>query len=236
MDSKSDSTTVADAAAWLERRKPNSVAFVDTTGTKRSRTQSKTSQLTTSRVTGQMARTGSVSGNGVYRELTSIVLTSLTECAQTIRVTMRPMGRGQLAAVLCGAFALLSCSVPANTQRATDAGKLSLKARIPRPDVNAYRSVLDARNWQNPYLTVGREGVSARPISAATEAPIMQPSEVVQYLEKLPSIAWPYGLVVAVQENGLRAPGDDAPIKKNREELVRLLQKEGIKVELWPSA
>jgi hypothetical protein len=54
-------------------------------------------------------------------------------------------------------------------------------------------------------------------------------------LEKLPSIAWPYGLVVAVQENSLRNPGDNAPIKRNKEELVRLLEKAGIKVEPWPS-
>jgi hypothetical protein len=39
-----------------------------------------------------------------------------------------------------------------------------------------------------------------------------------------------------VQENGLRAPGDDARIKRNREELVRLLEKAGVKVDLWPSA
>jgi hypothetical protein len=64
----------------------------------------------------------------------------------------------------------------------------------------------------------------------------MSPTEVVAYLEKLPSIAWPYGLVVAAQENGLRAPGDDAPIKRNKEELIRLLEKAGIKVDLGPSA
>lgn len=81
-----------------------------------------------------------------------------------------------------------------------------------------------------------REGIYVRPISAATEAPTVQPADVVAYLEKLPSIAWPYGLVVAVQENGVRAPGDDAPIERNRKELMRLLQEQGIKVELWPSA
>jgi hypothetical protein len=64
----------------------------------------------------------------------------------------------------------------------------------------------------------------------------MSPTEVVAYLEKLPSIVWPYGLVVAVQENGLRAPGDDAAIKRNKEELIRLLEKAGIKLDLWPSA
>lgn len=81
---------------------------------------------------------------------------------------------------------------------------------------------------------VRREGI--QPISGATEAPTMPPAEVIAYLEKLPSIAWPYGLVVAVQENGVGAPGDDAPIERDRKELVRLLQEEGIKVELWPSA
>ena len=41
---------------------------------------------------------------------------------------------------------------------------------------------------------------------------------------------------MAVQENGVRAPGDDEPIRRNREELVRLLEAAGVKVELWPSA
>lgn len=83
---------------------------------------------------------------------------------------------------------------------------------------------------------VHAKGIDARPISAAKEAPTMSPADVVAYLEKLPSIAWPYGLVVAVQESGLRATGDDAKIKGNREELVRLLKKAGVKVELWPPA
>ena len=64
----------------------------------------------------------------------------------------------------------------------------------------------------------------------------MSPADVVAYLEKLPSIAWPYGLVVAVSENSVRARGDDARIKRIGEELVRLLEKAGIKVEFWPSA
>jgi hypothetical protein len=113
-------------------------------------------------------------------------------------------------------------------------GASPLKNRIPPPDANKYNSIRDAHDWQNPYLMVNRNGIDARPISAATEAKTMSPADVVAYLEKLPSIAWPYGLVVAVQENGLRAPGDDAPIKRNREELVRLLEKAGIKVALWP--
>ena len=83
---------------------------------------------------------------------------------------------------------------------------------------------------------VQANGIDARPIGAATEAPTMSPADVVAYLEKLPSIAWPYGLVVVVSENGVRAPGSDERIKRNREELVRYLEKAGVRVELWGSA
>ena len=78
--------------------------------------------------------------------------------------------------------------------------------------------------------------IDALPTNSATGAPRMSPAEVVGYLEKLPSIAWPYGLVVAVQETGVRGLGDDAQIRKNREELQRLLTEAGVKLELWPSA
>jgi hypothetical protein len=138
--------------------------------------------------------------------------------------------------LLAAAIALVSCSQPTSLQTVAATGTSTLKNRIPPADPAKYRSVADAREWQNPYLMVQAKGIDARPISAATETPTMSPADVVVYLEKLPSIAWPYGLVVAVQENGLRAPGDDARIKRNREELERLLEKAGVKVELWPSA
>ena len=50
----------------------------------------------------------------------------------------------------------------------------------------------------------------------------MPPYEVVGYLEKLPSIAWPYVVVVVVQENGVRTSDADARNRRNREELFRL--------------
>ena len=144
------------------------------------------------------------------------------------------MARRVFPICLCGAMALVSCSPPTSSQRPVDAEATTLKNRIPPADPNKYRSVADARDWQNPYLVVHANGIDARPISAATEASTMSPADAVKYLERLPSIAWPYGLVVAVQESGLRASGEDARIKKNREELVRLLGEAGVKVELWP--
>jgi hypothetical protein len=139
----------------------------------------------------------------------------------------------RIAAYLLGAaIGLVSCSQPTALRTVADTGTSTLKNRIPPANPAKYRSVADARDWQNPYLMVQAKGIDARPISAETETPTMSPADVVAYLEKLPSIAWPYGLVVAVQENGPRAPGDDAQIKRNREELVRILEKAGVKVEL----
>jgi hypothetical protein len=141
-----------------------------------------------------------------------------------------------LLAAYLGVAIVLGCSQTTSWQTAADTPASTLKSRIPPADPAKYRSVADAREWQNPYLTVQAKGIDARLISGATETATMSPADVVAYLEKLPSIAWPYGLVVAVQENGVRAPGSDARIKRNREELVRLLEKAGVRVELWPSA
>jgi hypothetical protein len=146
------------------------------------------------------------------------------------------MTRSLLAVFLGAAMAFVSCSQPMSMESANNVVASPLKNRISPPDPNKYSSVGDARDWQNPYLIVQSKGiVDARPISAAMEAVPMSPGDVVAYLEKLPSIAWPYGLVVAVQENSLRNPGDNVPIKRNSEELVRLLEKAGIKVDPWPS-
>ena len=146
---------------------------------------------------------------------------------------MRYMARSPLAAFLCAAIALVSCSQPTSKQSVAD-GASPLKNRIPPADANKYRSVRDARDWQNPYLMVQANGI--RPISGAKDTPTLSPADAVAYLEKLPSMAWPYGLVVVVAENGIRVSGDDARINRNREELVRLLEKAGIEVEFWPSA
>jgi hypothetical protein len=118
-------------------------------------------------------------------------------------------------------------------QKVADTEASPLKNGVPPPDPNKYRSVRDARDWRNPYLMVQANGI--RPTSAAMETPTMSPADVVAYLEKLPSSAWPYGLVVAVQENGVRTRGDTARIEKNREELLRRLEEAGVRAELWPS-
>jgi hypothetical protein len=143
----------------------------------------------------------------------------------------------RLAACLFGAaIVFFLCAQPTSAQKAADTGKSTLKNRIAPADPAKYRSITDSQEWRNPCLIVQAKGIDPWSISPATKIPTMAPADVVAYLEKLPSSAWPYGLVVAVEENGIIGRGDEAQIKRNREELVRLLEKAGVKVELWPSA
>jgi hypothetical protein len=79
--------------------------------------------------------------------------------------------------------------------------------------------------------------VEVRTSGAGAARQTVDTADVIGYLEKLPKVSWPYGLVVAVQENGVRSGKDaDSRIKRNRLELLRRLRKAGVKAELWPAA
>ena len=110
-----------------------------------------------------------------------------------------------------------------------------LQNRIPKPDPKKYQGILDAKDWKNPQLIVRPTGIEVIGItSGGNGIPV---DSVLDVTEHLPDSAWPYGLVVAVQDVGLRASKkDDSPIHANRVKLLRILKQHGIAVELWPSA
>ena len=110
-----------------------------------------------------------------------------------------------------------------------------LQNRIPKFDPKKYQGILDAKDWRNPQLIVRPTGIEVSGITpAGSGIPV---DSVLDVLEHLPDSAWPYGLVVAVADVGLRASKkDDSPIHANRVKLLRILKQQGIAVELWPSA
>ncbi len=111
----------------------------------------------------------------------------------------------------------------------------SLQSRVPKSDPKKYQGILDAKDWKNPQLIVRPTGVEIFGITPAGSALPVDP--VFNVLGNLPDSAWPYGLVVAVSDVGLRASkNDNAPIHANRVRLLRILKQKGISVELWPSA
>jgi len=110
----------------------------------------------------------------------------------------------------------------------------SLQSRIPRPDPKKYQAIRDAADWKNPYLIVRRDGVEI--IGRMAVGHSIPVDSVPGALKELPDSAWPYGLVVAVEDIGIRAPGDTPRIEANRKGLLTLLKKLGIAVDRWPSA
>ena len=112
---------------------------------------------------------------------------------------------------------------------------LPLQNRIPKSDPKKYQGILDAKDWKNPQLIVRPTGIEVIGItSAGSGIPVDSALDVIEHL---PDSAWPYGLVVAVADIGIRgSKKDDSPIHANRLKLLRLLKQHGIAVELWPSA
>lgn len=134
--------------------------------------------------------------------------------------------RGLLAALF---FQLVASTLIGWTQT-----RQSLQNRIPKPDPKKYHAVQDAKDWKNPYLIVRRNGIEVVGMTHVGQAfPV---DSVPGVLKGLPDSAWPYGLVVAVQDVGLVSEGDPRHIEANRRRLLMLLKKLAIAVDPWPSA
>jgi hypothetical protein len=102
----------------------------------------------------------------------------------------------------------------------------SLQDRIPKP----YHSVHDAKDWKNPYLIVRRDGIEIVGMTPVGQAISIE--SVPGMLEKLPDSAWPYGLVVAVQDIGILSGKTDlASIEADRTKLLNLLKELGVAVD-----
>jgi hypothetical protein len=110
-----------------------------------------------------------------------------------------------------------------------------LSERIPDPEQKQYLAIRDANDWKNPCLTVRADGIEIAG-AAGSGSPIAVES-IPAALERLPDEAWPYGLIVVVQKNGVGATeADQSRVEKNRNSLVGLLRELGVRVDSWPSA
>ena len=111
----------------------------------------------------------------------------------------------------------------------------NLGNRIPHADPKLYRNVSTAEDWKNPYLIVQADGIELVQRNARMRW-VVSVDGVASALQALPNSAWPYGLVVAVQDTGVQTREATPRIAKNREMLLEVLNKLGIAVNGWPSA
>ena len=113
-----------------------------------------------------------------------------------------------------------------------------LNARIGPANQQRYKSIHDAKKWQNPIVVIRADGIQIISKGLPSGERKVAPTDLQQTLTDLPVTAWPYGRVVAVQDIGLH-PADlsDGPaITSNRNLTLAILKMLEVTVEGWPSA
>ena len=112
-----------------------------------------------------------------------------------------------------------------------------LDPRIGAAALQRYKSVRDAKDWENPYLVIRRDGIEVIVKRLPSGRQTVAVAELERTLIGLPVTAWPYGRVAAVQENSIRAGdrSDDKPIADNLEAALAILKKLDVTVDRWPS-
>lgn len=110
-----------------------------------------------------------------------------------------------------------------------------LDPRIKPAATERYKAIRNATKWENPYLMVGPDSIVVRAKGLAG-LKIVPADALEQTLLELPVTSWPYGKVVAVQENGDRADkSDDKPIADNIAAARATLKRLGVTFDKWPS-
>ncbi len=132
-----------------------------------------------------------------------------------------------------------------------DAARETLDA-VPPPAKSRYMAVHEAANWNNPFLIVGSENLTLRveypdPVhSNALPSTMLKPArarrqeltiriaDLPDALSSLPAEEWPYGRVVAVEEDPAETPSNRLQVRRNIETTVQMLNNLGVVVYEWP--
>jgi len=83
---------------------------------------------------------------------------------------------------------------------------------LPAPNDKEISKIRTANQWHNPYVFVDSDGYELVLHDQPRGQKLLTLDELEQSLLRLPLQRWPLGRVVAVQEAGLRSPGDSHKI------------------------
>jgi hypothetical protein len=107
---------------------------------------------------------------------------------------------------------------------------------LPAPKDAEIRKILTPGKWHNPYVIVASDGYELILGDKKRSNRLLTLDELENTLLDLPLERWPLGKIIAVQEAGLRSPGDDLQISSNLQALKRMLQSYKITInDSWPS-
>jgi hypothetical protein len=136
-------------------------------------------------------------------------------------------------------------------ERNTDSQELS---QIPPPSKSRYMAIHTRESWGNPFLIVGKKTVTLRimypegPQSQVAPGSMMHPagarkrelelrlSDLPEALAALPEDSWPYGRVIALEEEPIAPRPDRIQVRRNVETTIQLLNDLGVVVYEWPGS
>jgi hypothetical protein len=126
-------------------------------------------------------------------------------------------------------------------------------AAIPLPSKNVYMSIHTRQSWNNPFLIVGKSSLNLsimypdnlpantpgndilHPAAARRRVLDLRLSDLPEALAALPQNTWPYGRVIAVEEDPLEQKQDRAQIRRNIEITMQTLTDLGVVIYEWPT-
>jgi len=130
-------------------------------------------------------------------------------------------------------LALVACARPVKPAAPDATARLQA---IPAVSSEKYRTMQDMKGWGNPYLIVRADGIALLD-SSNHEEHRLKVEELPDALANLPSSAWPYGRVVAVQNADVDASAADSTrIRDNRAKVAAALHSLQIVINYVPSA
>lgn len=142
--------------------------------------------------------------------------------------------------ICCAVTVALTISVPAvvgqpRQKGPAQPGRLSAQIGVAKPQL--YKSIRDAKDWENPYLVIRRDGIEVIAKGLLSGSQTVNAADLQRTLIELPVIAWPYGKVVGVQDIGIREPdgSDEQLINDHRRATLAILKILKVTVERWPS-
>jgi len=141
--------------------------------------------------------------------------------------------RARATLVLLLSISALACSTE---KAAKSPDPQTVLQAIPAADPAQYDHFQDMRKWRNPYLIVRADGVALYDSADSAEI-ILKTEELLPALAGLPASKWPYGRVVAVSGNGVKASEQDGvAVRRNKGIVGGLLKGAHIAVKWVPAS
>ncbi len=124
--------------------------------------------------------------------------------------------------------------------------------QIPPPAKSRYMEIHKLRNWSNPFLIISTHTVSLRvPLSNTGNAQAspnamlrtqkphwhtvqLQLADLPEALAALPENDWPYGRVLAVEDDPAVPRKQRVQVRRNEEATLKVLNDMGVVVYEWP--